>query len=187
MASSFHDAVTDSCNARRHGGHVRRDFGGEITAAAQSMASPSVQRDSRVPPLKLAQPWWLPLTGLQIVALLHDHTLRVDEDYRPVAGVRVETYSDGACPTSETFASNGAWSRFVCHRGARTYRGTWAAEKFRGGERLCVEAPDFPKLCRFVWQGASRNEVFTAADPARGESQDDPSRFNSYRMTPSGR
>jgi len=136
---------------------------------------------SRIPPLRLDRPRWLPMTGPQIVARFRDRTLVVNENYQPLPGVRVETYWVGGCPPSETFSANGGWTRSMCQRMAKVYEGKWTTEPLRGAERLCVEAPDFPKLCRFVWEGKSREEVFMAADWGGG-SEEDARIFNPYRL-----
>jgi hypothetical protein len=154
-----------------------------LTADGQSAPLAADTTISRLPPFKLDRPDWLPLTPQQIAGALAGRALLVDEDYQPFPGVKIKTFWMGGCPPREAFSSNGDWSRYVCQRGPHIYTGRWKTEKFRGGDRLCVEAPDFPKLCRFVWREASDNRVIMAADPIfLNEHQDDPRTFNPYRL-----
>ncbi|MDF7774334.1 hypothetical protein P1X14_03665 [Sphingomonas sp. AOB5] len=132
------------------------------------------------PPLKLDRPGWLPLTGPQIMQTFADRMLILDEAFEPYPGVRVVTFGMGGCPPTETFSANGGWTRFECRRGPHTYQGSWTTEKFRGGERLCVQAPDFPRLCRFVWAGIAGDRIIMGANR---EHQDDPQTYNPYRLT----
>ncbi|AUW58068.1 hypothetical protein C1T17_08055 [Sphingobium sp. SCG-1] len=138
---------------------------------------------TEIPPLKLDQPNWRPMTGQQISAAFRGRALYVDEAYRPYPNVKVKTFWMGGCPPSEHFAANGVWTRSECHRARKSYFGRWETERFRGGERLCVEAPNFPKLCRFVWLGAAGDRVFMAADKLFWEEpMDDPRTFNPYLL-----
>lgn len=159
---------------------------GVMAADGQSVRSSVGTTGGQTPPLKLGQPRWLPLTARQITALFSEHTLIVNENYQPFPRTKVETFWIGGCPPREEFSLKRSWTRYECQRVPRVYKGAWTTERFRGGERLCVEAPDFPKLCRFVWQDASQEEVIMAADWTRaGQSQDDPHTFNPYRLVPS--
>lgn len=150
---------------------------------ANAQSASSVAANPHSPPLKLDLPRWLPLTAAQIVRAFAGRTLVVDEDFQPYPGVRVVTFRMGGCPPSETFSADGVWTRYECLRGPRTYTGHWTTEKFRGGERLCVQAPDFIKSCRFVWQGSAGDRFIMAADHrASRQDQDDPHIFNPYRL-----
>lgn len=138
---------------------------------------------TQVPPLKLDQPDWRPMTGPEISAAFRGRVLNVDEAYQPYPKVRVKTFWMGGCPPREYFAANGVWTRSECHRALKSYSGRWETERFRGGERLCVAATDFPKLCRVVWLGAASDQVFMAADKTFWEEpMDDPITFNPYRL-----
>ncbi len=155
-----------------------------VPAASKQLSySNDGKNDSRVPSLKLDQPTWLPLTGDQIREAVSGRVLQHDIDYRPFPGVKVKSIFLGGCPPQETFSSDGGWTREACFRVATVFSGRWTTEKFRGGERLCVEAPKFKRLCRFVWKGAAENQFFMAADsPLLEEQQGDPRTFNSYRL-----
>lgn len=153
-----------------------------------SSPSGGVPTAVRVPSLRLDEPDWQPMTGEQINTALRERTLIVDETYRPYPDVRVKIFWMGGCPPREHFGANGIWSRYECQRGPRLYSGRWETERFRGGERLCVAASDFPKLCRFVWLGAKPNNVFMAASRmAWEEPMDDPRTFNPYRLVVPGK
>lgn len=163
-----------------------------LSLVASGMASPDNRLSERpegavvatkMPPLKLDQPDWQPMTGQQISAAFTGRVLTLDDTYRPSPMIRVKTFWRGGCPPSEQFAPNGVWTRYECQRAPKVYSGRWETERFRGGERLCVAAPDFPRLCRFVWLGASSGRIFMAADGLFwDEPMDDPRTFNPYRL-----
>ena len=156
------------------------------SAIAEDQPQPRpISKTPHVPPLRLDAPRWLPLTGTQIVALFSDRVLEVEENYEPSPGVKVEMVEVGGCWPQEKFFADGRWQRVECQRGARTFEGHWGTDKFRGGERLCVEAADFPKRCRFVWEGASADRVFmgVAGVTRASDSWDDPASYAAYRLT----
>jgi len=156
---------------------------GPAVDAHKSVPAESAVVDTQVPPLRIDRPDWRPMTTQQIIAVFAGRALLIDEDYRPYPEVRVSIFFRGGCPPREKFAADGVWARYECRRAFTSYSGRWETEKFRGGERLCVSAPDFSKLCRFVWGGAASDRVFMAADPiSPGESMDDLRTFNPYRL-----
>jgi hypothetical protein len=162
---------------------------GQAIAAAQAQTnSPPISSADRSPALRLAQPRWLPLSGQQIKVLFEDRALAIDEGYEPYPGAKIEMLEAGGCWPAERFLASGQWQRFECQRGPRRITGHWYTEKFRGGERLCVEAPDFVKRCRFVWQGADANRVIMPYAGIRpSNSWDDPTWYNPYilaRLSP---
>jgi hypothetical protein len=159
-------------------------FSANVIAKDQSQPG-AMSRRSHVPPLRLDAPRWLPLTGAQIVALFSDRTLNVDESYEPFPGVKVEIFEIGGCWPRETFFAHGRWQRFECQRGPRTFEGHWTTDKFRGGERLCVQATGLPRRCRFVWRDASADRVFmgVAGATRASDSWDDPAAYTPYRLT----
>jgi hypothetical protein len=126
-----------------------------------SVAAEPVQVGSvfHAPPLRLAEPKWRPLTGQEIKLLISDHTAVIDERYEPYPGVKVNVIYWGGCPPYETFFADGRWEMGMCQVAYRVYNGRWTTEAFRGRERLCVEASDRPKECRFVWQGANADQI----------------------------
>lgn len=130
--------------------------GGQMSVAAEPALTGPIFHS---PPLRLAEPRWLPLTGQEIKSLISDHTIVIDEGYEPYPGTGVVVSYVGACPPYETFSADGRWQMGRCERAYRVFNGRWTTEPFRGGERLCVEASDFPKQCRFVWQGASADQI----------------------------
>jgi len=155
--------------------------------AASGQVSQGRLTPSHLPPLKLDRPNWLPMTGPQIVEAFAGRMIGVDRRYEPYPGVRVNVVFIGGCPPGESFDRNGGWSKSVCFRALRTYKGKWWTEKFRGGERLCVEASDFPKLCRFVWYVSSERVIMAADSLNHDEPQDDPITFSPYRWISHGR
>lgn len=150
-----------------------------FSGAAKAIAATT----PRAPPLRLDAPRWQPLTGQQVTALFKGNSLIVDEGYEPVPGVKVEIFEFGGCWPSENFFADGRWQRFECQRAARRYDGQWTTEPFRGGERLCVQASDLPKRCRFVWQGKSADQVIMPVAGIRiSDSWDDPDAYTPYRL-----
>jgi len=135
-------------------------------------------------PLRLAQPPWRPLTGQQIAALISDHTVVVDTTYEPYPGAKVNVMFRGGCPPYETFFADGRWQMGMCQRAYRVYEGRWTTEAFGGGERLCVEAADRPKECRFVWQGSTVDQIVMAL-ATRPEANDLNEDYSPYRLTKS--
>lgn len=155
-------------------------------AIAEDQPQPRpISKTPHVPPLRLDAPRWPPLTGGQIVALFSNRILDVDESYEPFPGVRIEILEVGGCWPKEIFLADGRWQRFECQRGSRTFEGHWTTDKFRGGERLCVEATDLPRRCRFVWQGLSADRVFmgVAGVTRASDTWDDPAAYAPYRLT----
>lgn len=132
-------------------------------------------------PLRLAKPRWRPLTGQEIKALISDHTAVIDERYEPYPGVKLEVSFVGGCAPSETFFADGRWQMGMCQRAYRVYNGRWTTEAFLGGERLCVEAGDRPKECRFVWQGSSADQIVMPLwTPAQDKQVNED--FNPYQL-----
>jgi hypothetical protein len=153
---------------------------GSLTA--QPLADSVDRAIAHVPPLRVDRPDWQSLDAAQIVATFSGYGLNVDEDYEPYPGVRIKARFRGGCPPSEAFERNGHWKKTMCARARRFYSGSWSTEKFRGGgERICVEAPDYPRLCRSVWPLSDQRVIM--AGEVYGESQDDPSAYNLYRLT----
>jgi len=105
----------------------------------------------------------------------------LDTEYEPYPGVRVDTYYIGGCAPTEVFSHDGRWEINECQRAVRVYRGRWTVEPFQGGYRLCVEATDFAKQCRFVWQGASADRLILSA-PESFPSEDWGNAYNPYRL-----
>lgn len=104
----------------------------------------------------------------------------LDGEYEPFPGVRVNTYYMGGCPPTEIFGHDGRWEKSECQRAVRVYRGHWTVEVFQGGHRLCVEAVDFLKQCRFVWQGASADQLILSAPTPSPSGWGDA--YNPYRI-----
>jgi len=158
--------------------------GQAIAAEPAQSDAPAVSPVDRKPPLRLAAPRWPPLTGQQIKVLFGNRTLNMDEGYEPFPGVKVQMVEFGGCWPQERFLADGQWQRSECQRAARTFAGRWHTEPFRGGERLCVEAPGFEKRCRFVWQGDSANRVIMSYARFRSpESLEDPDWYNPYLLS----
>jgi len=156
---------------------------GQAVALEPAKSIPPASAD-RTPALRLAQPHWLPLTAEQIRALFADRGLAMDEGYQPLPGAKIEMIEIGGCWPSEIYFADGQWQRHMCSRGPREFAGRWYTEKFRGGERLCVEASDFPKRCRFVWLGDAPNRVIMAyAGLGASGTWEDPAWFNPYILT----
>lgn len=135
-------------------------------------------------PLRLAQPQWRPLTGQQITALISDRTIVIDTTYEPYPGAKVNAMFRGGCPPYETFFADGRWQMGMCQRAYRVYEGRWITEAFRGGERLCVDAIDRPKECRFVWQGSTADQIVMAL-ATRAEVNELNEDYSPYRLTKS--
>jgi hypothetical protein len=154
---------------------------GSAVAARPLVPHAATSEAVRATPLRLVRPSWFPLTGQQIRSLFSDRILVLDEDYQPAPGVKLQIDYFGACPPTETFFADGRWQLNECQRARRLFEGHWTTDTFRGGERLCVEALDYPKQCRGVWQGSSTYQIIMA--PASPDLQnDDPERFNPYRL-----
>jgi hypothetical protein len=155
-------------------------FGGSASVAAETL-----QRDAalHVLPLRLAEPQWRPLTAQEIKSRISGRTVVIDETYEPAPGVKVNVSFPGGCPPSETFFPDGRWEMGMCERLYRTFKGRWYTEAFRGGGRLCTEANDHAKECRFVWQGSTADQIIMSQPSIAGanEPTDD---FNPYRVTP---
>lgn len=135
-------------------------------------------------PLRWARPQWRPLTGQQITALISDRTVIIDTTYEPYPGTKVNAVFWGGCPPYETFLADGRWQMGMCQRVYRVYKGRWTTEAFRGGERLCVDAIDRPKECRFVWQGSTVDQIVMAlATPAEANELNED--YSPYRVTKS--
>ena len=120
----------------------------------------SIVNAGRVPPIMLGMPNWMPLNGREIAEVIANQYLLYDEYYRVSPGLKPQELMWGGCPTVERFQRDGAWELYFCGRAARTYYGNWDVEDFRGGQRLCVEASNFAKSCRFVWRGAGSQQLF---------------------------
>ena len=135
------------------------------------------------PPVKLVQPRWLPLSGSELHAAMSGKRLTIDEDYEVALGVKPEVSFVGGCPPLELFYEDGRWESHFCFRGPKSYRGSWIIEQFRGGEHVCVMASDFPKSCRFVWQGKVPDRVFMPASVS-SRSIEQGETFNPYSLTP---
>lgn len=155
-----------------------RELKGEIRKA--HMDTPGA------PPFKLIQPKWLPLTGSQIAAALSGNRLTIDEDYEVAPGLRPQVSFTGGCIPTEVFHPDGRWLSRFCYRGPKIFNGRWTVEPFRGGDHLCVEAPDFARTCRFVWQAAAPNRLFMPASVSmvRHWTEALDATFNPYVLTP---
>lgn len=130
-----------------------------------------VAASARIPPLLLALPHWPPLNEKQITEAISGRIATVNYAYEPYPGVKVSIIHIGGCPPSETFFADGRWRMGVCQRAFRVYEGRWKTEAFRGGQRLCVEATDSPKSCRFVWQGSTTHELFLSPGEAENSGE----------------
>lgn len=138
------------------------------------------------PPVTLAQPEWRSLSGTEIRQRFSNRQLGIDSWYEIASGIKPVVSFGGACRPSETFYADGRWTMAICEIDIRYYRGQWTTEQFRGGERLCVKAPNFQKACRFVWQGRSPDQVFMPAS-LFSESVEWNETYNPYRLTPLNR
>jgi hypothetical protein len=156
-----------------------------LAEAPASSKAPSIPAN---PPFRLLTPNWHPLTGSQIRAAVSGHHLRIDENYKVAPGLKPKAIFAGGCPPPETFYADGRWTTFFCDRAGTGFEGRWSVEPFRGGEHLCVEAPDFPKSCRFVWGSRSPSRLFmptTVSSWATGKQEYDwDQAFNRYVLVP---
>lgn len=155
-------------------------LGGPIAAAAQS-AQPDPALHAL--PLRLAAPQWPPLTAQQIRGLVADRMVIVEDGYEPAPGIKLRAFFVGGCPPAETFFPDGRWEMGVCERAYRVFKGFWSTEAFRGGDRLCVEANDRPKACRFVWQGAVADQI-VMSQPSRAGADTSNEDYSPYRISP---
>jgi len=140
-------------------------IGGSTVVLAEEPAQPPPALHGLT--LRLTAPDWPPLTAEQLSALISDQT------------AISEVGLWGGCPTQETFYPDGRWEMGMCQRTYRVYQGRWRKEAFRGGERLCVEASDYPKQCRFVWQGSAASQIVMPFSLGRSDDV-----FIRYRLSP---
>jgi len=150
-----------------------------VVWAAPLLSAQAVEPTQSLP-LRLAEPETKPLTGQQINDLISNHMVEIDDRYEPAAGIRVRVRYTGGCPPTEIFASDGRWQLAQCHLQSRIFKGRWMVEPFRGGHILCVEASDYPKECRFVWQGSSAGQIIMPLGTPAGVIRD--TWFNPYRL-----
>ena len=110
------------------------------------MPVPDLPEEYRVtdPPVRLTRPNWAFLTGQEIEALFSDTALIIDIEYEVAPGIKPTILLEGGCPPVESFSADGCWTKAVCHRVMRVFEGRWTTESVGGGDRLCVEACDFP-------------------------------------------
>ena len=161
------------------------DDPGGGSVAAQSAPADKKRMEAprdRMPPVSLVRPDWLPLGGQELVDAVSGKTLMLDEEYEIAPGVKPQVIYIGGCPPGERFDADGKWTGTFCYRVMRIFKGRWTVEKFRGGERLCVEAEGYSKRCRFVWQGEEPDQLFLPAETIPAQ-EDDPVRYNPYRTT----
>jgi hypothetical protein len=148
---------------------------------SHALAEPIQAKETdRRPPLRLTEPDWKPMTGQEIREKISDHSVYIDTSYEPLPGKKLPIIMEGGCPPRETFFRDGQWQIGICQRSYRVFSGRWSIELFRGGERLCVEGESRPKSCRFVWEGASADQIFMSfgSAPADEHLNDD---FMPYR------
>ncbi|MBS7670964.1 hypothetical protein [Croceicoccus gelatinilyticus] len=155
-----------------------------ISGCGDSDTAATIPRD---PPVRLVQPDWLPLTGSEIEDTISGMRLSIDDAYEVAPGLKPKLAYVGGCLPTEVFHADGQWKTSFCSTSPVDIRGRWLIEKFRGGEHLCVEAPDLPITCRFVWRGRKRNRLFMPATvleypTTRNELGENV--FNPYLLTP---
>lgn len=154
-----------------------------VGSSSVEAGSPSGDEILNVLPLRLARPQWRPLTAQEIKDRVSDQVVVVEKEYKPAPGVTINGGYVGGCPPSETFFADGRWEMGMCQRVYRTFKGRWFTEPFRGGDRLCTEADDRSKECRFVWQGSSVDQIVMSQQSLADANElcDD---FNPYRVAP---
>jgi hypothetical protein len=155
-------------------------LGGSTVVWAEESAQPPPALHGLT--LRLTAPDWPPLTAEQISAIISDRTVIVENGYEPFPGTKVQYFYKGGCPPYETFYQDGRWEMGMCQRTYRVYQGRWSTEAFRGGERLCVEASDYPKQCRFVWQGSAASQIVMPLSLGRSDEANDV--YSPYRLSP---
>ncbi|MCA0978554.1 hypothetical protein LCM19_09270 [Qipengyuania flava] len=158
------------------------DQGGGIVA--QSVPADKKRMEApkdRMPPVSLIRPDWPSLGGQNLVDAMSGRALVLDEEFEIASGVKPQVIYSGGCPPDERFDADGKWTGIFCFRVKTTFEGQWTVEKFRGGERLCVEAEGYSERCRSVWQGEEPDQLFLPAETI-SDQEDDPVRYNPYRI-----
>ena len=155
--------------------------GGVVAQSAPADKKRMEVPKDRMPPVSIIGPDWPSLRGQDLVDAMSGKTLVLDEEFEIAPGVKPKVIYSGGCPPHERFHADGKWIGIFCSRVQTTFQGQWTVEKFRGGERLCVEAEGYSKRCRFVWQGEESDQLFLSAETSPAQ-EDDPVRYNPYRI-----
>jgi hypothetical protein len=109
--------------------------------------------------LRLDEPRYNPLSGRDIVNFVSGRMISLDRNYQPLINAEIHSYLVGGCDYEERFYRDGRWTSYICEISIKSFDGTWKVENYRGGQRLCVEADNFEKQCRFVWSGPNHDQL----------------------------
>lgn len=97
-----------------------------------------------------APPGYRKLKSAEIAAVLRGRSINLGTSDQPHTGRRYEN-----------FAPAGEWQAYTEARGPLVEAGKWASL----GDKLCVEIPEKPALCRFVWVSPNGKRLHLQASP----------------------